>query len=94
MNPPLFPRTVKQSFCGFLKRAHGHTGSYTTGSGTYCSQCGSRVFNPGYTGSYCDEGDMEIMARLRKQKVKIPASVQREITEFQERVGWKPKWAW
>jgi hypothetical protein len=90
----LFPKTVRQAYCGFLKRAKGHGGSFTTSGGTYCSSCHARVFNPHYTGSGDTEGDMEIVARLRKQKAEIPDEIKREIKEYQEKVGWKPKWVW
>lgn len=94
MSITLLPRTASKKYCGFLKRAKGHSGSFTSGSGTFCSDCHERIFNPHYNGAYDVEGDMEIVDKLRKKGVSIPKELQQEITEFQEAVGWKNKWRW
>jgi hypothetical protein len=88
----LYPTTTTIKSCGFLKRAKGHFGDYTTGSGTYCSDCGSRVFNPGYRGARDVKSDMEVMDELRKNGTKIPKEIQEEILEFQDKVNWRPRW--
>ena len=87
-------QTVTRKLCGFLERPRGHTGSYTTGAGTFCSSCGNRIFNPHYTGSYDVEGDMEIIEKLHKKGTLIPNSIKQEIWNFQTEVGWKPRWTW
>jgi hypothetical protein len=88
----LYPTTETRKSCGFLKRADGHFGDHTTGSGTYCSDCGNRVFNPNYSGARDVEGDMEIVDKLRKKGTRIPKEIQEEIAEFQDEVDWKPRW--
>jgi hypothetical protein len=88
----LYATTEERRHCGFLERARGHYGDFTCGSGTFCSDCGERVFNPHYTGARDVEGDMEIVDKLRKKGVKIPKDIQDEILEFQEEVNWKPRW--
>jgi len=94
MNVELFSREVVNHLCGFFERVKGHTGSFTTSAGTFCSTCHERVFNPHYSGSRDDAGDMEIVAALRKKGVHIPKKIQEEITAFQQKVGWKPLWRW
>lgn len=91
----LLPQRQKAiSLCGFLKRVRGHGGDFTTGAGTFCSSCRQRVFNPHYLGAYDVQGDMEIVTKLRKQGTAIPKGLQKEISKFQDEVGWKPKWIW
>jgi hypothetical protein len=88
----LYSITAVREYCGFLERASGHFGDYTTGRGTFCSDCGGRVFNPYYRGAQDVESDMEIVDKLRKSGTKIPKKIQREIVEFQDKVNWKPRW--
>lgn len=90
----LLSRTVTNHLCGFLERAKGHNGSFTHGCGTFCSTCHERIFNPRFTGFTDIEGDMEIVARLRKKGIPIPKNIQQEISEFQDAVKWSPKWKW
>ena len=90
----LLARKVRSTLCGFLEPAKGHTGSFTTGAGTFCSTCHERVFNPRYSGARDVEGDMEIVAKLRKTGTRIPKAIQEEISEFQDEVGWEPRWKW
>ena len=94
MTIQLLPAKQNKASCGFLKRARGHSGDFTTGSGTFCSDRGNRVFNPNYNGARDVEGDMEIVAKLRKRGTPIPKEIQQEITEFQQEVDWKPIWKW
>ena len=90
----LLPRTITRHLCGFLQRAKGHSGDFTCGSGTFCSECHQRVFNPYYRGALDVESDMEIIARLRRSGVPIPEALQKEISEYQDKVDWKPRWKW
>ena len=94
MDIPLLPKRQSSSHCGFLEQAKGHCGSFTTGAGTFCSICHERIFNPYYRGASDVEGDMEIVDKLRKKGTPIPKELQEEITEFQEKIGWKPCWKW
>jgi len=94
MGIPLLPKRQNNAHCGFLKMAKGHHGSFTTGSGTFCSICHERIFNPYYRGASDVESDMEIVDKLRKKGTAIPKEIQEEITEFQEEVGWKRVWKW
>lgn len=47
--------------CSFIKRAKGHFRDYTTWNGTFCSDCGERIFNPDFA------GDSERAAGIRKR---------------------------
>jgi hypothetical protein len=90
----LLSRTVTNHLCGFLERAKNHTGSFTHGRGTFCSTCHERIFNARFTGFGDVEGDMEIVARLRKKGTNIPVKIRKEISDFQNEVNWNPKWKW